>query len=231
MQDLPAITAFARANGINTVIDNTYATPLLLNPISLGVDVVCHSATKYMSGHSDITAGAIVGSQKMIYDITMAEVNMMGNILHPFSAWLLLRGIRTLAARLPLHGKTADDVANWLEGHPAVAQVHHISLDSYPQRDLYQKMFKGSGGLFSFEPKDQSRESVLAFCDALKIFQRGISWGGFESLVVPLLTSPADYEKPRWVVRLFCGLEGVNDLKADISQAFDRVEANSATRV
>jgi cystathionine beta-lyase len=230
MQDLPAITAYARANGINTVIDNTYATPLLLNPIKLGVDVVCHSATKYMSGHSDLTAGAIVGSEKLIYDITMNEVNMMGNILHPFSAWLLLRGIRTLAARLPLHAKTADEISNWLEGHPSVAKVHHISLDSYPQRDLYQKMFKGSGGLFSFEPVDQSREGVLAFCDALQVFQRGISWGGFESLVVPLKTSPADYETPRWVIRLFCGLEGVNELKADISQAFERAGVVQGTR-
>jgi cystathionine beta-lyase/cystathionine gamma-synthase len=91
-------------------------------------------------------------------------------------------------------------------------------------------MFKGSGGLFSFEPVDQSREGVLAFCDALQVFQRGISWGGFESLVVPLKTSPADYETPRWVIRLFCGLEGVNDLKADISQAFERAGVVQGTR-
>jgi len=220
MQDIAEITAVAKAHGIATVIDNTYATPLLLNPIALGVDVVCHSCTKYIGGHSDVTAGAIVGSKALVHAITMREVNMFGNVLHPFSAWLLLRGLRTLPLRLSQHEKAANEIAAWVEKHPLVNQVHHISLDSYPQRELWQKYFRGSGGLFSFEPKFQTKAEVFQFCDALHYFQKGISWGGFESLVVPLHVHPQDYAEPRWVIRLFCGLENPSSLIADMDQAF-----------
>jgi cystathionine beta-lyase len=220
MQDIKAVTDFARSRSIATVIDNTYATPLLLNPIALGVDVVCHSCTKYIGGHSDVTAGAIIGSKELVTQIACGEVNMFGNVLHPFSAWLLLRGLRTLPLRLKQHEAAANEIARWLQTRAEVDRVHHIALDSYPQKDLYRLMFKGSGGLFSFEPKFQSREQVFAFCDALQMFQRGISWGGFESLVVPLQVSPSDYIAPRWVIRLFCGLESVEDMRRDLERAF-----------
>lgn len=219
LMDIPAITKIARERGIATVIDNTYNTPLHFNPAAHGVDVVCHSATKYMGGHSDITAGAICGTREVINAITMAEVNLLGNALHPFSAWLLTRGLRTLPLRLKRHEATANEVAAWLETQPNVERVHHVSLPSFPQRDLYLQQFRGSGGLFSFEPKHQSREKVLEFCDALQLFGRGISWGGHESLVVPLLCQPADYAEPTWVIRLFTGLEDPVDLIRDISAA------------
>lgn len=221
MQDIPAITKVAREKGIATAIDNTYAAALHLRPIELGVDLVCHSATKYMGGHSDITAGAICASKERIDRMVRNEIMFLGNVLHPFSAWLLTRGLRTLELRLKRHEATANEVAAWLEDQPEVAQVHHVSLPSYPQRDLYQKMFKGAGGLFSFEPKEQSKEKVFAFCDALNLFQRGISWGGHEALVVPILAHPADYPEARYVVRLYCGLEEPKDLIGDIRQALE----------
>jgi len=219
MQDIRAVTAECKRRGIRTVIDNTYNTPLHLKPHELGVDIVCHSATKYLGGHSDITAGAITGSKELIDAITMREVNLMGNVLHPFPAWLLVRGMRTLPLRVKAHEAAANRVAAWLEERPEVARVHHISLPSYPQRDLYLRDFKGSGGLFSFEPRVQDREKVLEFCDRLKLFGRGISWGGFESLVVPLRAQPADYREMKWVVRLFIGLETTDDLIADLERA------------
>lgn len=219
MQDIPAVTAECQKRGITTVIDNTYNTPLHLQPHSLGVDLVCHSATKYLGGHSDIIAGAITGRKELIDRIVMREVNLFGNSLHPFSAWLLIRGMRTLPLRVKAHEAAANKIASWLEEQPEVARVHHISLPSYPQKEIYQKLFKGSGGLFSFEPKVQDRAKVLEFCDRLKLFGRGISWGGFESLVVPLRAQPADYPEAKWVVRLFIGLETVEDLQADIQQA------------
>ncbi|CAN5507162.1 bifunctional L-alanine/L-glutamate racemase [soil metagenome] len=216
MQDVPAITKVAREKGITTVIDNTYATPIFFNPLALGVDMVCHSATKYMGGHSDVTAGAVCASRERIERMVRDEIMLFGNVLHPFPAWLLTRGLRTLELRVKRHEATANEVAAWLEDQPEIARVHHISLPSYPQRDLYQKMFRGSGGLFSFEPKEQSKEKVYAFCDALTLFQRGISWGGHEALVVPLPVQPIDYSEPRWIVRLYCGLEEPRDLMGDL---------------
>ncbi|RYG44570.1 PLP-dependent transferase [bacterium] len=220
MQDIPAITKVAREKGIATIIDNTYATPLFMQPLSMGVDIVCHSATKYMGGHSDVTAGAICASRERIERMIRDEFMLLGNILHPFPAWLLTRGLRTLELRLKRHEATGNEVATWLEARSEVNVVHHVSLDSYPQRELYRSLMKGSGGLFSFEPKEQSKEKVYAFCDALKIFQRGISWGGHESLVVPLYAHPADYPEGRWVVRLYCGIEEPKDLLADLKNAF-----------
>ncbi len=219
IQDVAAIAKVARERGITTVIDNTYNTPLHFQPHALGIDLVCHSATKYLGGHSDVTAGAICGTREMMDKITRNEINFLGNILAPFPAWLLTRGIRTLALRLKQHEQTANTVAAWLEAHPAVARVHHLGLPSYPQRELYKKMFTGSGGLFSFEPKVQDEAKLREVCNRLRIFGRGISWGGFESLVVLLKTAPIDYDKPKFVIRLFTGLEDPQDLIADLEQA------------
>lgn len=220
LQDVPAITKVARERGITTVIDNTYNTPLHFQPHLAGVDLVCHSATKYFGGHSDVTAGAICGTAERMEKITRNELNFLGNILHPFQSWLLTRGLRTLALRLKHHETSANTVAAWLEDHPAVARVHHISLPSYPQRELYQRMLKGSGGLFSFEPKEQDEMKLRKLCNGLKIFGRGISWGGFESLAVLLKTAPLNYPNQKLVIRLFCGLEDAPDLIADLDQAF-----------
>jgi cystathionine beta-lyase/cystathionine gamma-synthase len=190
-----------------------------MQPHKLGVDIVCHSATKYLGGHSDITGGAICANQERIDGIIRHEINLLGSILHPFQAWLLNRGMHTLELRLKRHEATANTVATWLENRKEVARVNHVSLGSFPQRDLYKKTMSGSGGLFSFEPQNQDPSKVKKFADALKIFQRGVSWGGFESLVVALPVQPLGYKSKKWIVRLFCGLEAVEDLIADIDQA------------
>jgi cystathionine gamma-lyase len=225
LQDVPTITRETRARGITTVFDNTYNTPLHMNPHAMGVDLVCHSCSKYLGGHSDITAGAVCGTRERIDRITKREVNLLGNILHPFQAWLLVRGMRTLSLRLKRHEATANALAAWLEERTEIERVHHISLPSFPQRDLYQSLMRGSGGLFSFEPKVQDDAKVFAFCNALKLFGRGISWGGFESLVVPQKVSPLNYQEPRWIIRLFCGLEDAEDLMRDVEGALSALNS------
>ncbi len=219
LQDMEAIAKVAKDRGITTICDNTYNTPLHMKPHTIGIDLICHSATKYLGGHSDITAGAVCGSQARIDKIIRQEINLVGSILHPFQSWLLNRSLRTLDLRLKRHESTANMVAVWLEGQPEVSQVLHISLPSFPQRELYQKMMSGSGGLFSFIPMTQDHRKVTAFVDALQLFQRGVSWGGFESLALSLRVKPMGFEKETSIVRLFCGLEDPTDLLADLQRA------------
>jgi cystathionine beta-lyase len=224
LQDLEAVAKAARQKGVTTVVDNTCATPLFQNPAKFGIDLVCHSATKYLGGHSDITAGAVCGSAERLRWIVKQEMSYLGSIIGPFPAWLLTRGMRTLPLRLKQHEAAGNEVASWLLDQPQVDRVHHLGLPSYPQRDLYRKQMRGSGGLFSFEPSCQEREKVHRFCEELRLFQIGISWGGFESLVVPLEIHPMNYPEPRQVVRLFVGLEDPADLIADLQQAFEAAE-------
>ncbi len=223
LQDVRKIASFAKEKGIVTAIDNTYNTPLHMNPISMGIDIVVHSATKYLAGHSDITAGAVCGSRERLESMTRYELNLLGTILHPFSAWLLNRGLRTLNLRLARHESTANLIAGWIATRPEVERVHHVSLPCFPQRELYLQMMSGSGGLFSFEPKTQDPQKIKRFVDSLELFQRGVSWGGFESLAVALQQQPLDYSEPKWLVRLFCGLEEPDDLMRDLQQAWPRL--------
>ena len=221
LQDLDKITKETRHRKIATVFDNTYNTPLHFQPVLHGIDLVCHSATKYLGGHSDLTAGVICGTRSKIDAITMNEVNVLGNILHPFQAWLLNRGMRTLKVRMKTHEATGNFVAKYLESRPEVEVVNHISLDSFSQRVLYRQMYSGSGGLLSFQPKVQERARVMEFCDSLKLFGRGVSWGGFESLVIPIHSKTMADPVPVWVIRLYCGLEEPEDLVRDLEMAFD----------
>ncbi len=220
MQDIARIATAAKEKGVTTIIDNTYNTPLHFQPHSVGIDLVCHSATKYLNGHSDITGGFVSGNASRMEKFLREEVALIGGLMAPFPAWLLTRGLRTLKVRLKAHEATANTVASWLEARPEVERVHHLGLDSFAQRELVRSQLKGTGGLFSFEPKFQTQQEVYRFCDALQIFQRGISWGGHESLVVAAHVQPSDYSQPRWIIRLFCGLEEPEDLVADLAQAF-----------
>lgn len=219
MQDVARIAAVCRERGIATILDNTYNTPLHLRPAALGVDLTVESATKYMGGHSDLTAGSVAGTAERLERLVRREINFLGSILHPQAASLLLRGLRTLPLRLKRHEATGNEVASWLETRPEVARVSHVGLPSHPDRALIESTLKGSGGLFSFEPANGERAAVMAFCDALQLFAKGISWGGHESLCVPLHVRPSADKEPRWIVRLFCGLEEPADLIADIARA------------
>ena len=225
LQPIEAITKEARARGIVTMIDNTYSTGILQRPAEMGVDIVVHSASKYLNGHSDVVAGALMASRERIVNLVKFEIGILGGILAPLPAWLMLRGLRTLPLRLKRHGETADVVAEHLAKHPRVERVFHVSRPDFPQRDLFAKQMKGSGGLFSFEPKVQDKDRFIRIIDSLNVFQLGVSWGGFESLSVPLLVKPLGWNEERYIIRLFCGLESPQDLIADLDQALTAADA------
>ncbi len=210
LQDLAAIASEAKTRGITTIVDNTYCTPLYQNPSEFGVDIVVHSATKYLSGHYDLMAGAICTTETRMKTIVREELNYFGGILSPFSAWLLLRGMRTLPLRVAAHQTAANRLAETLQEEAWVETVHHLGLPSHPQHELFERQMRGSGGLFSFEPTFQSQEAISAFCSRLRLFKMGLSWGGFKSLVLPVKV------ENKTLIRLFCGLEETSDLIEDV---------------
>jgi cystathionine beta-lyase len=219
LQDLAAIASECRARGIVTAIDNSYATPLYQKPHTLGIDLVLHTASKYLGGHSDLIGGVICGDAERMDRIVRDEVNLVGGVMAPLPAWLLLRGMRTLSVRVKQHEENANRVAAWVEQQPWVERVFHLGLPSFPQRELYLKQMKGSTGLFSFETKNQSSEAVIRFVDSLQIFGRGVSWGGFESLAVQVHVKAKALGGSRRLVRLHIGLEDPEDLIRDLTRA------------
>ncbi|MGN0663875.1 MAG: trans-sulfuration enzyme family protein [Negativibacillus sp.] len=228
MQDLKAIADLAKEHGIGTAIDNTYATPLHQNPLEYGIDLVCHTASKYMGGHSDIVAGVVAGSKERIESICQQERELLGACMDPHQAWLLLRGLRTLPVRLKVHGESGLKVAKWLEQQPQVKQVFYPGLDSHPQKDLVDKYLRGTNGLISFV-YNGSPEQAREFVYSLKMFQFGVSWGGFESLVVMPTVGMSEEEAgslgmPANLIRIHVGLENVDSLIADLKQAFEESE-------
>lgn len=221
LQDIEKITKAAREKKIPTLFDNSYSSPVYQNPAEMGVDLVLHSATKYLGGHSDLTAGVVCGSSERMRNLILDEASIFGSAIAPLPAWLLHRGLRTLQIRIKAHEEAGNIVAGWLESHKDVERVHHVGLESHPQRELFLKQMRGSTGLFSFEPRRQDRPYIVRFMDSLRIFQKGVSWGGFESLCVPTFLQPIDYAEPKFVIRLYCGLEDPRDLMADIQGAFE----------
>ncbi len=217
LQPLEEVCAFARARGITTIIDNTWATPVFQRPIQMGVDIVVHSASKYLGGHSDVIAGVVCTSRQHIEAIHR-EMTLIGGVLDPFAAWLILRGLRTLPARLRQHQQSALRVAQWLSEHPAVHRVLYPGLPSHPQYELACRQMSGFSGLFSFTLKHNSREAAAGVVDALKTFHIGVSWGGYESLALPMLIEDYDGEQ-RWGLRVHIGLEQPESLIADLEQA------------
>lgn len=225
LQDLAHLTRLAREQGVITTIDNSWATPVFQKPISHGVDLVLHSASKYLGGHSDTVAGVVAGSAAHIAHINQHTYSVLGGKLSPFEGWLLLRGLRTLHLRLPHHMKSGLLVAERLKGHAHVARVHHPAWSNHPGKAT----LAGYSGLFSFEAADDI--DIPAFVDALKFFRIGVSWGGHESLVVPAmasleqtpgLNSMARFGVSPRTIRLHVGLENVEDLWDDIQQAFEK---------
>jgi cystathionine beta-lyase len=224
LQDLAVCTAWARRHGLTTVIDNSWASPLFQNPHALGVDLVCHTASKYLGGHSDLVAGTLSGSHERVRAINVGEYAMLGSVLHPWDAWLIMRGLRTLDVRLRQHEKNALEIARWLETRPEVKRVFHPALESRPQHALFKAQMRGSSGLFSIE-LDFEEARVRGFINALRLFGIAVSWGGFESLALPLgLMMNRDApnpDVPRGLVRLHVGLEDVHDLQADLERALE----------
>ncbi len=222
LQDLKRIASACQEKGVRTAIDNTYATPYLQNPAELGIDYVVHSCTKYVGGHSDVVAGAICCSEALLKPIIQYEIGNFVSALAPFNGWLLNRGLRTLKLRIDHHEKAANNVAGWLEEQPWVERVHHVSLASFPQRKLFQAQMKGSGGLFSFEPKIQDPSRLEKFINDLQYFGIGVSWGGFESLALTMPVSLMTWKEPRHLVRVFVGLEDEQDLIEDLKASAEK---------
>jgi len=223
LQDLEAVSSLARARGLKTIIDSTWATPLYLNPVELGINLVVHSLSKYIGGHSDLVAGVVAGSEEDIARITDSEFIQLGAVPDPFSAWLVLRGLRTLAVRMPRHFAGALYAAGRLEEHPAVEQSIYPFLPSHPQYALARRQMRGGGGLFSIRLKTREVEKIALFIDSLRLFRRAVSWGGYESLVFPEaarcpVTAPAERLS---LVRLHIGLEDREALVEDLFHALD----------
>jgi cystathionine beta-lyase/cystathionine gamma-synthase len=222
--DVGALAALARRHGSLCVIDNSWATPIFQRPITLGADLVIHSASKYIGGHSDTVAGVLAGRSDLVGHVRHTVCPYIGAKLAPFEAWLLVRGMRTLPTRILAHEASALELARRLGKHRAITAVHHPALAGSLPTGL-----TGTTGLFSFEV--DSSIDIPTFCDTLELFQLGVSWGGHESLVIPALIARAqvagpnsalDFGVPERMIRVSIGLEGTETLWADLLQGFAR---------
>ena len=222
VQDVSAICRVARERGIVTLLDNTWATPLLFPAIAAGVDVTVLAATKYVGGHADLMLGTATATEAYYEQIQSFSWDL-GYAVSPDDAWLGSRGLRTMAVRLKQHEANALTVARWLKERPEVGRVLHPALPDCPGHEHWRRDFKGSSGLFSFELKDAGKARRDAFVNALELFGIGYSWGGYESLVLPVDPCRTVTQSPAPnLVRLHIGLEDPEDLIADLAAAFDQ---------
>lgn len=228
LQDIAAVCAIAKAHNIRTVMDNSYATPLNQNPIAMGVDIVAHSATKYLNGHSDVVAGVVCSTAEICKSIFANEYMTLGATQSAHDAWLILRGLRTLPLRIERSAKTTPQVVQFLEQHPKVEKVYYPFSPSHPQYDLAQKQMKRPGGMFSVCLKAQNIAEMEVFCNHLQRFLMATSWGGYESLIYPIcvLHTAGNYASttlPWNMIRVYIGLEDAEVLIADLSQALSHI--------
>ena len=226
--DLRAVAELARARAITTIVDNTFATPVNQRPLELGCDAVVHSATKYLGGHSDVTAGCIVSSREFIERAWHFSL-LAGSILSPFDGWLLLRGLRTLGLRVERHNTNALAVARFLEQHPKVERVYYPGLDSHPQHELASTQMSGFTGMLSAELRG-GYEEAERFISSLRLATYAASLGGHETLVVHPSAMWGGYMTPEQrrakglsesLVRISVGLEDERDLLEDFARALD----------
>ena len=225
-QDLAAVAALARARGIRTLCDNSFATPLNQSPLALGIDLVVHSATKYLNGHSDVVAGMLCGSESLLREVFKGPYMTFGSILSPHDAWLMIRGLRTLGVRMERIAATTQRVLAFAETHPRIRRVHHPFATDNPQLGLSRRQLRGSSGLLSIELDVADVAGVERFCDALRRFLMTVSWGGYESLMFPLCAVFPENSAvqsasvlPLSMVRLSIGLEEPDVLIGDLEQA------------
>ena len=227
LTDLTATAALAKERGILAVVDNTFATPINQRPLEFGVDLVVHSATKYLGGHHDLTAGVVAGSKALVERVWSTHL-LVGSVLSAFDAWLLLRGLRTLPLRVRQHNETALAVATFLAGQAGVEQVHYPGLASHPQHELAQlQMPTGCGGVLSFQIKGGYQETEQ-FMGRLKLINQAVSLGGYETLaahVAAMWAGTLTDEQFRAagvepnLVRFSTGLEDASDIITDLAQA------------
>lgn len=228
LQDIEAVSKIAKEKNIVTILDNSYSSPLFQQPAAFGVDMICHSATKYFSGHSDVVGGIVCASSERIKSIFKSEFMCLGACPSPHDAAALIKGLRTLPLRVEQTARNAAKVAFFLEYHNKVKKLHWPFSNSFPQRELAKKQMKNCGSLMSVELDVNSFEEVERFCDSLQYFLLATSWGGYESLVYPICafsTSKDDHTHhlPWNLVRLYVGLEDAELLMGDLDQALNKI--------
>ncbi|MFF2041352.1 cystathionine gamma-synthase [Kitasatospora sp. NPDC058170] len=222
--DLTALAEIAHGAGALLVVDNTFASPYLQQPIALGADAVVHSTTKYMGGHSDVVGGALVLAEAGLGEEVAYHQNAMGAVSGPFDAWLVLRGIKTLGVRMDRHSSNAEKVAELLAGHPKVSQVLYPGLPEHPGHDIAAKQMKAFGGMVSFRVNG-GEEAAVEVCNRAQLFTLGESLGGVESLIehpgrmTHASVAGSALEVPADLVRVSVGIESIDDLLADLKQA------------
>lgn len=225
IQNITAVTNFAKTRGIVTIIDNSYSSPLNQSPATMGVDIVVHSGTKYLNGHSDIVAGVVASSHERIMKMMVEEYMTVGAIVSTHDAWMMIRGLRTLELRVNRSSTTAQLLAEWLEQQPEVEHVNYPTLRSNPQYDLATQQMKQGGGLMSVLLKAKDIAAMERFCDTLKYFLMATSWGGHESLVLPICALRASAslsnQLPWNMVRFYVGLEDPQELQRDLRNGLD----------
>ncbi len=228
LQDLEAVAKLAKSKGITTMIDNSYCSPLHQQPYKMGIDLVAQTATKFINGHSDVVSGVVSGSKSMIKKIFEAEFGTLGGNISPMSAWLLIRGLRTLPIRLRHVCESTKKIVDFMAAHPKVERVIFPHHPSFPQYELAKKQMKDAGGLFSVVMKVKTVEEIEIFCNSLQHFFQAVSWGGHESLVIPAAVSfPRDQfdsnNEHHRIVRFYVGLEDTDYLIKDLKQALTKM--------
>jgi cystathionine beta-lyase/cystathionine gamma-synthase len=229
LQDIRTVANLAKSKNIITFIDNSYCTPLYQNVMEMGIDLAMQTATKYISGHSDTLGGVLSGSKTMIKKIFDSEYLNIGSGIQPFNAWLLIRGLRTLPARLERITRTTAEVLQFLKKHPKVEHVIFPFDENFPQYELAKRQMKNACGLMTLVLKTKKRESIVRFCESLKHIMMAVSWGGHESLVIPKcagIPEPAfdAANTEHRYVRLYAGLEDPGYLIGDLEQALIYME-------
>jgi cystathionine gamma-lyase len=237
LTDLEAVAAMAKRRDLISVVDNTFLSPYNQRPLALGVDVVVHSATKYLGGHSDVVLGIMATRSKEIHENQKFHQNAVGAVCGPFDAWLVLRGIKTLALRMERHGANAAALAEMLEGHPMVERVYYPGLASHPQHALARRQMRTFGGMISFVVRG-GLPAARAFMESLRIFTLAESLGGVESLADhPAIVTHASIPPERraelgitdGLVRLSVGVESLDDLRGDIRHALEAAARAAST--
>ncbi|MBL7780329.1 MAG: PLP-dependent transferase [Saprospiraceae bacterium] len=225
-QDLAACAALAKKHGLVSMIDNSYNSPLYQNPAAFGIDIVLHSGSKYLNGHSDVVAGVLCASSEMVQKIFSSELMTIGAALAPHDAALIIRGLRTLPLRLQRSSESAQAIVTRLGQHPKVERIWYPFHDSFPQRELAMRQMRGCSGLFSVQFRADSMEKMEAFIHRLRRFLMAVSWGGHESLMIPMvgfynIPGRPDPDLPWNFVRFYIGLEDAEWLWEDLEQAME----------
>lgn len=229
IQPIREVAAFAKANNIITLLDNSYCSPLYQQPITMGIDMAMQTATKYIGGHSDTLGGVLCGSHAMMKKIFDSEYLNIGSGIQPFNAWLLIRGLRTLPARIERITKSTAEVVAFMKQHPKVESVIFPFDETFPQYQLAKQQMKGACGLFTFVLKTNNMGSIVKFCESLRHIMMAVSWGGHESLIIPKCSGilPAEFDpvnKEHRYVRMYVGLEEPKYLMGDLGQALDKMD-------